>query len=432
MYKDSIKVKQLDGGTKNSFEFGVWSVCCKSVTFTVIGLYRPPYSNQNKYTINDFIDELLKFMEFSFPKYKNILLMGDFNIQLDNSEDPDVEMFSDTMTTIGYQQHVNFYTHNKSHILDHVYSETEGEIQVLSCKMGQFISDHCSVKVKISVPKENMLRVTSTGRNIKEIETHIFKEALHGIKLNEDTNVDDMVKHFEDSLIRVLDELAPCKTTTRTIRHPKPWFNEEILAQKRIVRRRERIWHKYHEDHQWQALCVSRNKYNWMIRESKKEVISSSILGCKGNTKELYKIFNQIAGVKEENPMPSGFSNEDLANTFADYFMDKILDIRQSLCHKPKYEPKGVEATTFCEFRELSPAEIRSIIKSMPTKSCELDVLPAKLIKQYLDDLLPLITTIINTSLYHGVFVSQWKVAVIRPLLKFFLKDFGEGCLSPI
>ena len=96
--------------------------------------------------------------------------------------------------------------------------------------------------------------------------------------------------------------------------------------------------------------------------------------------------------------------------------MDKILDIRQSLCHKPKYEPKGVEATKFCELRELSPAETRSIIKSMPTKSCELDVLPAKLIKQYLDDLLPLITTIINTSLYHGVFVSQWKVAVIRPL----------------
>ena len=122
---------------------------------------------------------------------------------------------------------------------------------------------------------------------------------------------------------------------------------------------------------------MSRNKYNWMIRESKKEVISSSILGCKGNTKELYKIFNQIAGVKEENPMPSGFRNEDLANTFADYFMDKILDIRQSLCHKPKYEPKGVEATKFCEFRELSPAEIRSIINSMPTKSCELDVLPA-------------------------------------------------------
>ena len=83
-----------------------------------------------------------------------------------------------------------------------MYSETGGEIQVLSCEMGQFISDHCSVKVKISVPKENMLRVTSTGRNIKEIETHIFKEALHGIKLNEDTNVGDMVKHFEDILIR--------------------------------------------------------------------------------------------------------------------------------------------------------------------------------------------------------------------------------------
>ena len=54
----------------------------------------------------------------------------------------------------------------------------------------------------------------------------------------------------------------------------------------------------------------------------------------------------------------------------------------------------------------------------MKTKSCELDVLPTHILKKMLDDLLPTITKIINTSLTNGIFTDKWKNALVRALLK--------------
>ena len=51
-------------------------------------------------------------------------------------------------------------------------------------------------------------------------------------------------------------------------------------------------------------------------------------------------------------------------------------------------------------------------------KSCELDPIRTWLVKLCLDDLLPLLPAVINTSLESGVFPAKFKEALIRPLLK--------------
>ena len=55
---------------------------------------------------------------------------------------------------------------------------------------------------------------------------------------------------------------------------------------------------------------------------------------------------------------------------------------------------------------------------SMPTKSCKLDVLQTKVLKEIIKPLLPMLTKIINLLLTKGLFVEEWKVAIICPLLK--------------
>ena len=43
----------------------------------------------------------------------------------------------------------------------------------------------------------------------------------------------------------------------------------------------------------------------------------------------------------QENPLPRTYDNdEEMANAFADYFMDKIKGIQNSLEHHPIYQPK--------------------------------------------------------------------------------------------
>ena len=54
----------------------------------------------------------------------------------------------------------------------------------------------------------------------------------------------------------------------------------------------------------------------------------------------------------------------------------------------------------------------------MASNSCELDEIPTKYLKKSLDQCSDIITRIINLSLKDGLFVSSWKTAVVRPLLK--------------
>ena len=65
---------------------------------------------------------------------------------------------------------------------------------------------------------------------------------------------------------------------------------------------------------------------------------------------------------------------------------------------------------------------------SVPTKSCSLDPVPTKVVKDCLDELVPLLTVIINQSLQSGVFPDVWKEALVTPTLK---KSGSEFLLSP-
>ena len=51
-------------------------------------------------------------------------------------------------------------------------------------------------------------------------------------------------------------------------------------------------------------------------------------------------------------------------------------------------------------------------------KSCSLDPVPTSLVVECMDELLPVITLIINLSLQSGHFPEVWKEAVVTPLLK--------------
>ena len=62
--------------------------------------------------------------------------------------------------------------------------------------------------------------------------------------------------------------------------------------------------------------------------------------------------------------------------------------------------------------------ELAKIIMGMSSKSCESDPVPTTLLKEILPQVIKLITKIINISLELGIFASQWKVALVKPLLK--------------
>ena len=156
-----------------------------------------------------------------------------------------------------------------------------------------------------------------------------------------------------------------------------------------------------------------------MIRSEKKTNITGSmkVLESKGDSKKLFELLNNLTGVRKENPLPDG-SSDVLAENFAEYFMDKIDKIRSKLDHVPLYEPIDGKPFRISEWSTLTEQELKTIITSMASKSCEKDALPTVLLKEHLDTLLEPLLKIINASLQQEYFPQCWKEAIIRPLLK--------------
>ena len=66
----------------------------------------------------------------------------------------------------------------------------------------------------------------------------------------------------------------------------------------------------------------------------------------------------------------------------------------------------------------LTQEDARYLVKKSTTKSCTLDPKPTSLLKDHLDEFIPILMDILNTSLQSGTFPDDLKNASVRPLLK--------------
>ena len=79
--------------------------------------------------------------------------MGDFNIHVNNTNDPEAQIFLYTMEALGLDNHVDFATHNRGNTLDLVLTEVLSSLLVLTCRQGPFLSDHCCIELEVAIPK---------------------------------------------------------------------------------------------------------------------------------------------------------------------------------------------------------------------------------------------------------------------------------------
>ena len=231
-------------------------------------------------------------------------------------------------------------------------------------------------------------------------------------------NLDEMVEMLEENLSNALSNQAQEVTKVITERKKKTWFGDDLKQQRRIVRRREKVFRKYQSQSCWTALVRERKKYRKMLFDAKSVCYSKKVEDCRGDVKGLYRMVNILMGTSSEKPLPNHTSDKDLAEEFADFFMHKIQRIRDNLTGYPTYKPTKKVTTRLAEFRPFEQTEIKKIILSMKSKSCKLDALPTRLLKQCIEDILPTITNLVNISLWEGTFASEWKTSIIRPLLK--------------
>ena len=96
-----------------------------------------------------------------------------------------------------------------------------------------------------------------------------------------------------------------------------------------------------------------------------------------------------------------------LANEFSEYFSEKIDNIRKELDDNPNdinpNENETFMGQSLDEFTPLTQEDTRKLIIDSNSKSCDLDPMPGDLLKLCINEILPIVTEIINTSLKIGI-----------------------------
>ncbi len=149
----------------------------------------------------------------------------------------------------------------------------------------------------------------------------------------------------------------------------------------------------------------------------------SSLLEQKHNPRYL---FNTVAKLTK-NKASTGvdISQQHSSNDFMNYFTSKIDTIRDQivtmqpsaiLSHQIVYYRSPEEQ--FHSFSTIGEEELYKLVKSSKPTTCMLDPIPAKLLKEVLPEVIDPLLAIINSSLSLGYVPKNFKLAVIKPLIK--------------
>ena len=399
-------------------EYGIWSTRVRNKILTIAGLYHPPLGNTRN-TPARFLDQVSQLVQYLFINHKNLVLLGDFNVHVNKLDNQDTQAYIDTMEALGLVQHIDQPTHQLGNTLDLIYTESLEPIPVSHGFTSNFISDHCLVGIELEIRKHQVRIESSKTRNYKNFNTSSFETSFNDSTILEQDNFEQAVKALEKELTRTLDELAPMQDRRKKKISSRPWYNSTLREQKRIVRNRERIYNRDRQLHQWKAFTRERNRYTRMLEFHKRHYLVTKVEEATTDSRQLFQLVGSLLGCKQENPLPEATSDSILAEEFASFFHEKIDNIRSRFINIAPYNPaEKCDMQLLTKFTPISSTQLGKTITRMSSKTCALDIIPSARLKEVLGPILPSLTHIVNKSIAKGEFYTNWKEALVKPLVK--------------
>ena len=159
-----------------------------------------------KQTILDFLDNhLLPLLEKLSNENKQILIKGDFNINLLNYDDKNTANFLDTMFSYSYLPFINTPTRVTGHsktLIDNIFYN-KPMLNITAGNISSVISDHLiQFLIELSSTNAKLEQTCKLQRCYKNFDKTKFKNCS-----NPDSNV--ALEHFLQIINKLLDKHAP-------------------------------------------------------------------------------------------------------------------------------------------------------------------------------------------------------------------------------
>ena len=160
---------------------------------------------------NQFIDEFAAWLPNIITKYNNILIAGNFNSHIDDTDCNEGTIFKDTMESFGLIQHVGTPTHEDGHTLDFIMMEQGSKLQVENCFTGPLLSDHNMVECITTMPRGSIHHKQISFHKLKNINIEeLAKELSLDENISDDLNT--LIQELDNKSKVALYKVAPLKT----------------------------------------------------------------------------------------------------------------------------------------------------------------------------------------------------------------------------
>ena len=308
--KSHINIKQRPPQLFESFESAEVYLRAANMSMLLVAVYRLPPSMQNGLSRHQFVNEFTPVLEDLAISQDNFSIVGDFNIHMDNLENPEAVQCANLLNDCNCIQHVNQPTHMAGHILVVIIIKSCCELlDPKDILIGSFISDHAAVHFccRLAEPSHNTrdkkfrkLRSVDIPSFLDDIETSLNQQDF-----GNETDANHLANCYDTTVKYTLDKYAPMKIVRVPDREPVPWYTNDLRQQKQQARRAERRWRTSGLTVDRKEFTNQRNIFTHMASLAKKGHIKKKVEDCGGDQKLLFRLVNELLGRSKSTKLPT-------------------------------------------------------------------------------------------------------------------------------
>lgn len=426
------KIRKCAIDRPDSFE--VVQVQCEvnGKKITLIVIYRPP--NLSMY---NFIYELKTYLDTIDMVSSNVIICGDFNVWMDDLNARYVTDFVDMIESFNLVNVVNEVTSIGGHTIDLILVDKDNnmlqDVQVENIFSISPVHKLISFSMQLSIERKQKKKIKfRSKRNFdpdllidtiyNDISSQRFDSCVHGTlkKCECLTCFDDLINSVAKNRYELM---CPFVEKEIVIKDSAPWYNGDVDRAKKEKKRKERRWRRHGTELCRLEYVQARNNERKVIIARKHEYYKNKTELAADKSHKLHKILDNLIGKKKCSRLPEGFSDDELADNFVQFFEGKIKGIVRSFGDYSQDDQSSeapVPGHKLTSFNPVTSASLKLTMKKMKPTYCANDPLPFGEIFHCdnIDLMIEVLLDLVNFSILSQTFPHMEKRALVKPIIK--------------
>ena len=350
-YSDRFTGKRLNlGFSPTTFELLACSCRSASTIFTQVIIYRPG-SDQ---VTDKFYDEITTLLESVATFQSEVIISGDFNIHVDDSNDRHGRRLLDILDSFDMVQIISAPTHKGGHTLDLIITRRNSPPRGFRVDPPVY-SDH-GLTLCAFPPVNFAVRHRSKDvRFWKRLDRESFRQSLLNSRLCDGAEALSTMSPaalfdlYDGTLRRIVDEHLPVENISVRDRPLTPWYENDCRTAKRKVMMCERRYRRTRSEMDCMAWIREMERKRNLLERKEESFWNAKIASNAGNSKKLWSVLNSLQ--RKDRIIPPSTSDIS-AETLSGFFQDKVRAVRDDTATAD--EPTFTKLVDWCILHRFS------------------------------------------------------------------------------